>query len=296
MRLLTPILLFTLLLSACNNSKKDFDATGTFESTEITISSEVAGKIINLDIEEGDSVKALSLVGTIDSTQLYLSKLQLKKNASSIRSNRPAIATQIATIRNQIAKQVTERKRIENLLDAKAATQKQLDDINSSITILESQLSAQLSTLNNSVSSIDAQSSAVDIQVAQIDDKINKCNIISPVSGTILNKYVETGELASPGQPIFKVADMTNIFLRAYVTSDQLSKIKLQQSVKVFADFGGNNLKEYNGHITWISDKSEFTPKSIQTRDERANLVYAIKIAVKNDGIIKLGMYGEVQF
>ncbi|MEG1538885.1 MAG: HlyD family efflux transporter periplasmic adaptor subunit [Muribaculaceae bacterium] len=296
MRLLTPILLFTLLLSACNNSKKDFDATGTFESTEITISSEVAGKIINLDIEEGDSVKALSLVGTIDSTQLYLSKLQLKKNASSIRSNRPAIATQIATIRNQIAKQVTERKRIENLLDAKAATQKQLDDINSSITILESQLSAQLSTLNNSVSSIDAQSSAVDIQVAQIDDKINKCNIISPVSGTILNKYVETGELASPGQPIFKVASMTNIFLRAYVTSDQLSKIKLQQSVKVFADFGGNNLKEYNGHITWISDKSEFTPKSIQTRDERANLVYAIKIAVKNDGIIKLGMYGEVQF
>ncbi|MEG0011397.1 MAG: HlyD family efflux transporter periplasmic adaptor subunit [Muribaculaceae bacterium] len=296
MRLLTPILLFTLLLSACNNSKKDFDATGTFESTEITISSEVAGKIINLDIEEGDSVKALSLVGTIDSTQLYLSKLQLKKNASSIRSNRPAIATQIATIRNQIAKQVTERKRIENLLDAKAATQKQLDDINSSITILESQLSAQLSTLNNSVSSIDAQSSAVDIQVAQIDDKINKCNIISPVSGTILNKYVETGELASPGQPIFKVADMTNIFLRAYVTSDQLSKIKLQQSVKVFADFGGDNLKEYNGHITWISDKSEFTPKSIQTRDERANLVYAIKIAVKNDGIIKLGMYGEVQF
>ncbi|MEG0252984.1 MAG: HlyD family efflux transporter periplasmic adaptor subunit [Muribaculaceae bacterium] len=296
MRLLTPILLFTLLLSACNNSKKDFDATGTFESTEITISSEVAGKIINLDIEEGDSVKALSLVGTIDSTQLYLSKLQLKKNASSIRSNRPAIATQIATIRNQIAKQVTERKRIENLLDAKAATQKQLDDINSSITILESQLSAQLSTLNNSVSSIDAQSSAVDIQVAQIDDKINKCNIISPVSGTILNKYIETGELASPGQPIFKVADMTNIFLRAYVTSDQLSKIKLQQSVKVFADFGGNNLKEYNGHITWISDKSEFTPKSIQTRDERANLVYAIKIAVKNDGIIKLGMYGEVQF
>lgn len=285
-----------ILATACNTNNKGFDATGTFESTEVTVSSEVIGKILNLEFEEGDTVNAFSKLGTIDSTQLYLNKLQLQKNASSIRSNRPAVSTQIAAIRDQIAKQVTERKRVENLLSAKAATQKQLDDINSAIAILESQLSAQLSTLNNSVSSLDAQSSAVDIQVAQIDDKLIKCNITTPISGTILNKYVETGELANIGQPLFKVADMTNIFLRAYVTSDQLSKLKLGQSVKVFADFGGDNRKEYNGHITWISDKSEFTPKSIQTKDERANLVYAIKIAVKNDGVIKLGMYGEVKF
>ena len=287
-------LCFIMLFSACGNKQHNFDATGSFEATEVIVSSESVGRILSFDITEGKEVTAGEPVGVIDSLQLYLSKLQLMKNISSVESNKPNVGTQVAAIREQLLKQQTERIRIESLLRSEAATQKQLDDINSTIIVLERQLTAQLSTLNNSVSSLNAQSSALEIQIAQIEDRLSKCIIQTPITGTILSKYAEAGELAIVGKPLFKVADLKHVFLRSYFTSGQLADIKLGQTVTVFADFGGDNRREYRGAITWISDKSEFTPKSIQTKKDRENLVYAVKIAVENDGYIKIGMYGEV--
>jgi HlyD family secretion protein len=286
-------LIFIILLVSCGNRKNDFDAAGTFEATEITVSSEASGRILSLDITEGQEVTAGEQLGAIDSVQLYLTKLQLLKNVSSINSNRPNIAVQIAALKEQIAKQKTEQARIENLFKAKAAAQKQVDDVISSVTVLERQLAALQSSLQNNVSSLDAQSSAIEIQIAQVEDKLSKCVITSPVAGTILNKYTEVGELSVIGKPLFKVADTKHLFLRAYMTLEQLKDVQIGQKVKVFAEFGGKNRREYEGTITWISPKSEFTPKSIQTKDDRANLVYALKIAIENDGYVKIGMYGE---
>jgi HlyD family secretion protein len=289
------LIFFTIaLLVGCSSNNKEFDATGTFESTEVDVSSEVMGQILNFDANEGKEVKAGEIIGTIDSIQLYLQKLQLSKNITSVSSNKPKVTTQIASIQAQIAKQIVERRRVTNLIKDNAATQKQLDDINSAIEVLKSQLSAQKSTLQNSVNSINAQSSSIEIQIAQINDKLNKCRITSPISGVILDKYTEMGEMATVGKPLFKVADLKHVFLRAYLTSGQLSNFKVGQQVSVFTDYGKEH-KQYAGTITWISPKAEFTPKNIQTDDDRENMVYAIKVAVKNDGYIKLGMYGYLK-
>ena len=290
------IFCFVCLLVSCGQKQSGFDAMGTFEATEVTVSSEASGKILSLDITEGQEVAVNSKVGMIDTVQLYLSKLQLMKNESAVRSNRPDIGKQMASVKEQIAKQNTERARVENLLKAEAATQKQLDDIVSAVAVLESQLVALQSSLQNNASSIDAQSSAIEIQIAQVEDRLAKCVISSPITGMVLAKYAEAGELAVVGKPLFKVADTKRLFLRAYLTLSQLSDIKPGQKVTVYADFGGDNRREYVGVVTWISEKSEFTPKSIQTKDDRENLVYAMKVAIENDGYVKIGMYGEVVF
>ena len=284
-----------LLFPGCKSNRTDYDATGSFEATEVIVSSEAVGRILSFDITEGKEVTAGEPVGVIDSLQLYLSKLQLMKNISSVESNKPNVSAQVAATQEQLIKQQTERTRIENLLQSEAATQKQMDDINSAILVLQRQLTAQLSTLNNSVSSLNAQSSALEIQIAQIEDRLSKCIIQSPISGTVLAKYAEAGELAIVGKPLFKVADIKRVYLRSYFTSGQLADIQLGQTVTVYADFGGEKQREYKGTITWISDKSEFTPKGVQTRKDRENLVYAVRISVENDGYIKIGMYGEVK-
>ena len=240
--------------------------------------------------------KGSEKIGAIDSTQLYLSKLQLIKSIKSMSVSRPNISKQIATTIEQIAKQKTEKKRVENLLQSNAATQKQLDDINSNIRVLESQLAAQKSSLQNSTESINAQMSASDIQVAQIEDKSSKCRIISPLNGIVCAKYAQAGELAQPGKPILKIVDLSQMYLRAYVSSEQLANLKIGQQVNVEAQFGRSNNRKYNGRIVWISSQSEFTPKSIQTKDSRADMVYAIKISVSNDGYIKIGTYAQVSF
>ena len=185
---------------------------------------------------------------------------------------------------------------MENLLKANAANQKQLDDWDSQLSVLQRQLDAQVSSLQNSTASLNEQSSSVAIQVAQVEDQLRKCHILAPISGTVLSKYAEPGELATTGKPLFKIADVGNMYLRAYITSAQLTTVKLGDEVKVFADFGGENRKEYTGTVTRIADEAEFTPKTILTKDERANQVYAVKIAVRNEGTIKIGMYGEVKF
>lgn len=282
------------LTAACGRSG-DFDATGTFEATEVVVSAEAAGRILRFDAEEGDVLEAGRQVGAIDTVQLYLQKLQLERQRASVVSNRPDIAKQAASLREQIAKQQTERRRVENLLRDGAATTKQLDDIDAQIKVLNGQLEAQLSTLRNNAASIDENSSSIDLQIARIEDQLAKCRIASPVAGTVLAKYSEAGELASVGRPLMKVADLDRIYLRAYFTSDQLAGLKLGQEVTVTADFGGDSRIDYPGRIVWIASESEFTPKTIQTRDSRANLVYAAKIAVENDGRLKIGLYGEVR-
>lgn len=286
--------LLSLLAVGCGN-RDDFDATGTFEATEVTVSAEANGRILCFDVEEGDSVEAAVPVGAIDTVQLYLQKLQLERQVASARSSRPDVRKQATALREQIAQQQTERRRVENLLKDGAATTKQLDDIDAQLKILQGQLDALLSTLHNNLASIDENSSAIELQIAQIEDRLSKCRIVSPVGGTVLAKYAEAGELAAVGRPLMKVADLGQVYLRAYFTSEQLSSLQLGQQVTVTADFGGDERIDYPGRITWIASESEFTPKSIQTRNSRANLVYAVKIAVKNDGRLKLGLYGEVK-
>lgn len=283
------------LLSAACGSGGDFDATGTFEATEVTVSAEAAGRILRFDAEEGDELAAAVQVGVIDTVQLYLQKLQLERQRASVRSSRPDIARQAASLREQIAKQQTERRRVENLLRDGAATTKQLDDVEAQLKVLQGELDALLSTLGNNTASIDENSSAIDLQIAQVEDRLAKCRIASPVAGTVLAKYAEAGELAAVGRPLMKVADLNRIYLRAYFTSDQLALLRIGQDVTVTADFGGDAQFDYPGRVTWIASESEFTPKTIQTRDTRANLVYAVKIAVENDGRLKIGMYGEVR-
>lgn len=285
-----------MLLTACDGNGSRYDAEGSFEPEEVTVSAEATGKIIEFNIHEGQEVTAGERLGSIDSLQLYLSKLQLEKNAQSVLSNRPDVGKQTAALKAQLKTLRQEKTRVENLLKDGAATQKQLDDINSQIRIASAQLSAQKSALGNSAVSIDAQSSALDLQIAQIEDRIAKCRICSPVSGTVLSRYTNAGEFAAAGKPLFKVADLENVYLRAYLTSAQLATTRLGQKVKVYADFGGDNVREYEGTVEWISPKSEFTPKNIQTADERENLVYAVRIAVRNDGFIKLGMYGGIRY
>ena len=284
------------MISSCAETGSRYDAEGSFEAEEVTVSAEATGKILEFDLREGQKVLSEERLGCIDSVQLYLSKLQLEKSAKSVLSNKPDIAKQVAAQNAQMKKLLKEKARVENLLRDGAATRKQLEDIDAQIAVLKAQISAQKSALGNSASSIDAQSSSLEVQIAQIDDRIAKCRITSPVDGTVLSKYAQAGEFAAAGKPLFKVADLDRVFLRAYLTSAQLCTLSLGQTVRVYADFGGDNVREYEGKVEWISPKSEFTPKNIQTADERENLVYAVKVAVRNDGYIKLGMYGGIKF
>lgn len=277
---------------SCKGALGDYDAEGYFETTEVTVSAEANGRILFFNAEEGDTVAADSLLGCIDTMQLYLTRQQLLMTEKSVLDNRPDVAGQLEVMEEQLRKLAAEKDRVSRLLADGAAARKQMDDIISQEAVLEKQLAAQRSSLDNSVSSLDAQSAGIRMQVAQIDDQLSKCRIISPVSGTILTKYSEAGEFAAAGRPLFKVADLDRVYLRAYLTSAQLAGVSLGQKVKVYSDYGGNNVREYDGTITWIAGQSEFTPKNIQTEDERENLVYAVKVAVENDGYIKLGMYG----
>ena len=289
-------ILIPSFLISCGASKDEYDASGTFESTEVIVSAEGSGKILSFDVQEGQILTANEMVGSIDSLQLYLRKKQLMTSEKSMQVRRPDVKKQIAAIEQQIATAKTERRRVENLLKANAANQKQLDDINAQISLLEKQLDAQKTTLVTTNQGITDDTEGIRLQVAQIEDQLTKCRIISPINGTVLIKYAEMGEVAAPGKALFKIADTNNMILRAYVTNDQLSTLKIGQKVKVFCDSETKEMKEYEGIQAWITQKSEFTPKTIQTKDERANLVYAIKVNVKNDGLLKIGMYGNVKF
>ena len=285
-----------LLLAAACSEDSDFDAQGTFEATEVIVSSEATGQILHFDIEEGTNVKKGERIGAVDSTQLHLQRKQLEAQLEALLSSRPDIKKQAAATKEQITKQKSELQRVGNMLRDGAATQKQYDDIEAQLRILEKQLSATLSSLDKNTATINSNAVALEAQIAALDDRIAKCSLSAPVDGTVLVKYAEAGELATAGKPLMKVANLDRMYLRAYFTSEQLADIKVGDKVTVTADFGGDKRYDYEGEIAWISPESEFTPKSIQTRDTRANLVYAVKVAVKNDGRLKIGLAGEVKF
>lgn len=284
----------SLLLTACGNTP-DYDATGIFEATTVTVSAETSGKILSADIAEGDTVRSGETIAVIDTTILVLQQKQLDSQRLSAESSSPDITAQAASLRTQIAHQRNECDRLNRLITDGATTRKQVDDAQAHLTMLEGQLSALLSTLGKNRSSISDNAAAILYQARQIEEQIAKSTVTSPLTGTVLTKYAEPGEFATPGRPLCRIADLGNIYLRAYFTASQLADIRLGQEVTVIADFGGDEQYDYPGRITWIAQESEFTPKSIQTKDSRANLVYAVKIAVKNDGRLKLGQYGEVR-
>lgn len=284
-----------LLLASCMGKERDFDATGVFETTEITVSAQGTGEIKQFDLREGQTLQAGQLLGYIDTIQLSLKREELLGNLQATDSRRYDVNRQIASLRQEIATQQRERRRTESLLQANAANRKQLDDINARIAVLEKQLAAQTETLEKGNRSVGGQVRMLEAQIAQVEDLISKCIITSPATGTVLAKYAEPGELAAQGRALFKVGSLKEMYLRVYFTAPQLTMLKVGQSVRVYADMGEDERREYAGIVSWISDQAEFTPKTIQTRDERANLVYAVKVAVHNDGYIKRGMYGEVK-
>ena len=293
------VIMMSIALAAfvsCDGKNGNFDATGNFEATEVIVSSETNGKILEFNVEEGALLKVDQYLGFIDSTQLQLQKLRLFASNGAVKSRRADVAKQIAAAKQQIENLKVEKQRAQNLINSNAGNRKVLDDINAQIATLEKQLAAQTSNLEKGNTGVDQESSSIEIQIAQLEDQLKKCKITSPTDGTVLAKYAEKGEITAMGKPLFKIADIENIILRAYITSGQLTQLKICQKVKAYADFGEKEQKEYQGVVTWISDKAEFTPKTIQTKDERANLVYAIKILVKNDGYLKIGMYGEIKF
>ncbi|WP_019968055.1 HlyD family secretion protein [Segatella maculosa] len=289
------ILFAALLLVACGDKDNTFDATGTFEATEVTVSAEQTGKLLRFDVQEGGKVMAGAEVGCIDTVPLYLKARQIGAVRMVYQAQKPNTATQIAALRQQVAKAQQEVDRYTQLVKDGAANRKILDDSRSQLLVLQRQLAAQSATLGTSTRSLTAQMGTADVEKLQVVDQLRKCHIVSPISGFVLEKYAEPGEFAVIGKPLFKVADTERLFLRAYITSRQLQQVRLGQRVTVFADYG-NEKRSYPGIIAWIASKSEFTPKTILTDDERADLVYAMKVAVKNDGKIKIGMYGEVNF
>ncbi|MGM9688708.1 MAG: HlyD family secretion protein [Alloprevotella sp.] len=284
------------LCGACGSDERDYDAHGVFEATEVVVSAQTQGELLMFDRTEGDTVAHGDIVVQVDTVQLSLQRRQLLASLDAVGSRHYNVARQVAAIRQQIATQHSERTRFARLVAEHAANQKQVDDIDAQIALLEKQLAAQTETLENTNSGLQAEAQGIEAQLAALDDQLRRSAVRSPIKGTLLAKYAERGELATPGKPLFKVADMEHLYLRAYVTAPQLTQLKLGQQVRVFADEGSEGRKEYQGHIAWIADEAEFTPKTIQTRDERSNLVYAVKIAVRNDGLIKLGMYGSCEF
>jgi HlyD family secretion protein len=286
----------TLLLASCSGNSNLYDACGTFEATEVIVSAEASGLIKALNLEEGEVLQAGQYIGAIDSVQLYLSKKQLQAQIQAVLSKRPDVATQIAALQEQLKQAHREQQRVTNLLKADAATQKQLDDANAQVAIINKQIEGQRSSLRITSASLSEETLPLTVQIEQLNDQLEKCRIVNPIAGTVLTKYAESNEMAVNGKPLYKIADLSEIILRAYITGDQFTQVKLNQQVQVLVDAQDGNYTTHTGTVVWISDKAEFTPKTIQTKDERANLVYATKIKVKNDGKLKIGMYGEVKF
>lgn len=297
-----------ILFGSCKTKEKDFQATGHFEAVETVVSAEAQGVIQSLSVEEGQSLDSGQVIGKIEDTALLLRKAQLEAQWKAIAAKKPDVATLVKsfdeqwnTTKSQIDHYIHEKKRFEKLVATQGATQKQLDDIIAQIDVAQKQLEviksqkkAQQSSLTTQISGLDAEREVVKTQIAQIEENISKTVLVNPVKGTVLSKYVEQKEMAMPGKALYTIADVSSLILKAYITGDQLPQIQLNQQVTVRVDDGNGGMKEYSGSISWISSKSEFTPKTIQTKDERADKVYGVKVKVKNDGYIKIGMYGEL--
>ncbi|MBP6147328.1 MAG: HlyD family efflux transporter periplasmic adaptor subunit [Flavobacterium sp.] len=283
------ILLTAIILISCNKNSEKADAYGNFEATEITVSSESNGKIEFLNVEEGEQLKKGSLVGLIDTLQLHYNREQLKASIETVQSKSASVLSQINVLNEQLKTAKIEQTRIQNMYAENAATKRQIDEIDGKVKVIEKQISSvqtQNAPILNEIKSIK-------VQIEKLDDQIKKSKISNPVDGTVLTKYAEPSEITAFGKPLYKIANLNEMELRVYVTETQLAQIKIGQKVTVAID-ADNDTKKYEGNITWISAQAEFTPKVIQTKEERANLVYAVKVAVKNDGSLKIGMPAEV--
>jgi HlyD family secretion protein len=300
----------SLTIISCNRNGNDFDASGSFEADEVIVSSELGGKILSFHVEEGMQLAKDSVVGTVDATNISLQEAQVEASINALNQKTADVSPQVQLLQNQLAVQQSqlenllhEKGRIENLVKADAATGKQLDDINAqvdvarkSMSVTQQQINVQKNNIATQNRGILSEAEPLRKRVAQLKDQAGRASIVNPVGGTVITKYAQQGEVTSPGKALYKIADLSFLTLRAYISGSQLSQVKLGQTVKVLTDDGKDKYRETAGTITWISDKAEFTPKTIQTREERANLVYAIKIKVKNDGLLKIGMYGELKF
>lgn len=288
--------IISLLLISCNNGKLISDAAGNFEAVETMVSAEANGKILSLTIAEGEVLKPGQPVGFIDSTQLYLNKMQLMQSRKAILTGRPDIKTQLESLEKELANAISDRDRIRNLVKGEVASQKQLDDAGTRVEVLKARIDAQKSVLSTNSNALTEQGGTVEVQLAQVEDLLKKCRIVNPVAGTVLAKYAEPFEMTAQGRPLYKIADLENLYIRIYVSETQLSQIRIGQKAEVLIDNDEKGFKKYEGTISWISSKAEFTPKIIQTKEERVTLVYAVKVSVKNDGYLKIGMPGEVNF
>ncbi|MFH0735542.1 MAG: HlyD family efflux transporter periplasmic adaptor subunit [bacterium] len=296
---LTKIFIITIpffILNGCNTDTSKNDANGNFESTEIMVSAEASGKIIGLKLEEGQNLNSNQIVGKIDTTELYLQKKQIEATISALDKKLPDPTANIEILKSELENAQKEKLRSENLFKANSITQQQYDNVLTQVDVLERKIKAENYNAAISSKSILSEKEPLLRQIDQINEKISKCNIINPIQGCVIGKYHEQGEMIVAGNPIYKIADLRTLNLRAYVTENQIHQIKIGQNVKIFVDKSDGNYKEYRGILTWISDQSEFTPKMIQTKEERVNFVYAIKIKVENDGGIKIGMPAEVKF
>jgi HlyD family secretion protein len=301
--------ILAFVIASCNNNKNQFDASGNFEASEVIVSSETGGKILTLTVKEGDTASANTIVGTIDAENIHLQKEQIEASVSALSEKTADASANVQLLREQLAVQQSqlnnlqyEQKRVDNLVKQDAATSKQLDDINAQIDVVKKQMNVTRQQINVQLNNTSQQNRTIlserkplQKRAEQLQDQLKRANIVNPINGTVLTKYTEAGEITSPGKALYKIADLSTMKLRAYVSGAQLSQIKLGQQVKVYIDKGKNEYTELPGTISWISDKAEFTPKTIQTKEERANLVYAIKVDVKNNGYVKIGMYGEVK-
>jgi HlyD family secretion protein len=292
MKKLQIIALSLFMLVACKNGEKKSDAYGNFEAVETIVSSETAGKLLSMNVKQGDQLEPGNLVALIDTTELILKKLQTQAQLAASETKKQNVSAQINVLKEQKKNVQTTQQRIVKMFADKAATQQQVDDINGQINVLDKQISAT----NTQFQMIASEMEVVNRQLDLFNEQLTKCSIISPIGGTVLETYLETGELATPGKPILKMANMTNLELKVYVSGAQLPAVKLGNDVKILIDSGSKEMQNLTGKITWVSSESEFTPKIIQTKEERVKLMYAVKILVANDGRLKIGMPGEVLF
>jgi HlyD family secretion protein len=293
MKTTVTVIFSVMLFSACQRGGNEADGYGNFEATEVIVSAEATGRLLTFAVEEGMVLPANALIGGIDSVQLNLRKAQLGANIKAVLSKRPEVDPQLEVIRQQIATQQKEKRRIESLLQARAATPKQLDDINAAIAVLEKQYASTASSLHTQVSGITSETQPLQLQVQQVNEQLAQSRVVNPVAGTVLVKYVEKGEVVNYGKPLYKIADLNTMYLRAYISGSQLPQLKTGQQVTVQTDMPDGSLKSWPGTVSWIAAEAEFTPKTIQTREERVQLVYAVKVRVQNNGSLKIGMPGE---
>lgn len=285
-----------LMLGSCSDRSRDFDACGQIEATEVLVSAEANGRIVALQLCEGDKLTAGKVVGSIDSVQTYLQKKELIRKRANARTKLVDIDRQLASQQAQLEKLRADHERYLALEAKDAATRKQVDDLASQIAVTQREITAKRQTYERNNAGISEELALYDVQIAEKEDQLDKCRIVAPIDGTVLTKFAEEGELVTSGKSLFKMADLKQVYVRAYLTTAQLAEVKLGDTMQVTIEDGTDKPRHYEGRLIWIADEAEFTPKNIQTKDERADLVYAAKVAVENDGFLKLGMYAYVRF